>query len=331
MATAAAAAGVSVVSEVLRLSSARAGDGVRQLRTRRCSAARNACRPVRCQQTCSSLNRSTEASSSECSAAETTSRREALTSLVATALLAQLPSGRALASIDISEPVVTDKVFFTITVDGKPAGRIVVGVYGQAAPIGAQRFVDLAVGKQGVGYRRTLFTKVDPAFIQDVGVRSFSYGDTAADVGITGGPTSGQLLPELQAPGRPLHTKPWTVSLIVNNPLGSEGVSAKLIARDGKFINVEESTGPPRPNGSSFIITTRPCPELDSVNLVVGRVLEGQDIVQKLSQLPAAQDKTDNPFFKTAKMMGDVRATVAQAGFGRPFSRVVVASSGLMS
>ena len=40
-------------------------------------------------------------------------------------------------------------------------GRVVIGLYGDASPIGAQRFKDLASNLQGVGYRRSAFDKID--------------------------------------------------------------------------------------------------------------------------------------------------------------------------
>jgi hypothetical protein len=54
-------------------------------------------------------------------------------------------------------------------VDGKPEGKVVVEVYDDVA-IGGQRFIDLAKGKRGVGYRRS---KVD--LIEDVRIHSLLY------------------------------------------------------------------------------------------------------------------------------------------------------------
>ena len=62
------------------------------------------------------------------------------------------------------------------------------------------------------------------------------------------------------------------------------------------------------------------------------RVLEGMSVLQQLSQLPTAKANTDSPFFKTAKTIGDSRATVAEKGFGRPLGiKVVVKASNLLS
>jgi peptidyl-prolyl cis-trans isomerase B (cyclophilin B) len=61
-------------------------------------------------------------------------------------------------------------------------------------------------------------------------------------------------------------------------------------------------------------------------------VLEGMSVLQQMSQLPTAKANTDSPFFKTAKTIGDSRATVAEKGFGRPLGiKVVVKASNLLS
>lgn len=52
------------------------------------------------------------------------------------------------------------RVFFDMSVDGEPSGRIVVELYDDV-PVGAARFADLAQGKQGVGYRRTKFDAIN--------------------------------------------------------------------------------------------------------------------------------------------------------------------------
>lgn len=47
-------------------------------------------------------------------------------------------------------------MFLDVSVDRKPFGRIVVQLFDDV-PTGSQRFADLAVGKQGVGYRLSKF------------------------------------------------------------------------------------------------------------------------------------------------------------------------------
>jgi hypothetical protein len=50
-------------------------------------------------------------------------------------------------------------------VDSKPVGRIVVEV-DPAAGVGARRFLDLSVGVDGVGYRRTKIELIQDSYVQ---------------------------------------------------------------------------------------------------------------------------------------------------------------------
>jgi peptidyl-prolyl cis-trans isomerase B (cyclophilin B) len=48
-------------------------------------------------------------------------------------------------------------------------------------------------------------------------------------------------------------------------------ITEKFIARDGKFVTVQMQAGE-APNGTAFVITRGPAPDLDSTNLVIGKV-----------------------------------------------------------
>ena len=92
---------------------------------------------------------------------------------------------------------------------------------------------------------------------------------------------------------------------------------------------VVEEVGPPPPNGTAFCITTAAAPTLDGTSLVVGRVVEGMDLVQRIAALPTVPDNTGSPLFAAAKSIGDKRASVAELGFNRPYAKVVVKGSGV--
>ncbi len=62
------------------------------------------------------------------------------------------------------------QVYFDFGVDGKPVGRVVVEVFTDAPLVGSQRFLDLAQGKEGVGYRRS---KIN--FVQDVSLPAAAF------------------------------------------------------------------------------------------------------------------------------------------------------------
>jgi peptidyl-prolyl cis-trans isomerase B (cyclophilin B) len=45
------------------------------------------------------------------------------------------------------------RAYLDVRLEGQPLGRLTVELLPDAAPVGARRFADLAVGRQGVGYR----------------------------------------------------------------------------------------------------------------------------------------------------------------------------------
>ena len=98
---------------------------------------------------------------------------------------------------------------------------------------------------------------------------------------------------------------------------------------NGQFVTVTNVMGD-QPNGSSWSITTKAEPNLDGTNLVIGHVVEGQDVVDALSALPRVKDNSGSPFFKAGKAGGDGRARVAERAFGKPFAKIVISECGLL-
>jgi peptidyl-prolyl cis-trans isomerase B (cyclophilin B) len=295
------------------------------------------------------------------------SRRDALLAAAAMAAMAPIDSSRAAqtqTTIDtlppvttneaiarvaaaVPQPSITAEAFFDMAVDAEFVGRVVVGVYGDANPIAAARFLALAEGVQGLGYRRTQIDAVEydedvetkedtPSFLGSTGIRAFVIpGSTTPVTSLPGGASNEALLPELAAhrighddlPGN----KVGIVSLVVERGAPPPPPKERLVSVNGKFVKVADPP-PPGPNGTAFAVTVAPGAGkvLDRTNVVVGEVVEGLDVLNAIAALPTVKDNSASPFFAVAKTIGDKRATVAEQAFGKPFAKVTVAKCGVV-
>ncbi|KAL3824770.1 hypothetical protein ACJIZ3_020799 [Penstemon smallii] len=224
----------------------------------------------------------------------------------------------------------TKQAFLDVSINGEPIGRIIIGLYGDTVPAGTTRFSKLVTGAAGASYRRKEFVKIMPNYVQHGGLRS--YGTDAEVARKTGSDLAvDRLVYEWETQNENCQgTKnvAKSVSIIVRDPFKPEP-KVKLVARKGKLEIDQEEVGMD-PNGTEFVIATRDSPELDGSALVIGRVVEGMEVVERIGQVKTVQENTTSPYFRVAKLIGDKRAVVAERGFNRPYSKVVITNCGLI-
>lgn len=145
---------------------------------------------------------------------------------------------------------ITSRVYFDIDIDQEPAGRIVMGLFGNVVPKTANNFETLCRGNERIGntdmsYEGSTFHRIIPDFM------------------IQGG----------QKPGRSIYGKIYPDGRFPdeNFQLKHTGPGILSMANAGKDTN-----------GSQYFITTKRTPHLDGSHVVFGVVLDGWDVVKAI-------------------------------------------------
>lgn len=168
------------------------------------------------------------------------------------------------------DEVITSKVFFDITIDGKPVGRLLFGLFGKTVPRTVENFRALATGEKinavgkRIGYKGSGFHRIIKDFMIQGG--DFTRGDGRGGESIYGAKFEDENF-------KIRHTRRGLLSM---------------------------ANAGPNTNGSQFFVTSVPTPWLNNRHVVFGTLLSGhadnEKVLKMIENLP--KNANDGPKVK---------------------------------
>ncbi|ODV79288.1 uncharacterized protein CANTADRAFT_32251, partial [Suhomyces tanzawaensis NRRL Y-17324] len=163
-------------------------------------------------------------------------------------------------------PPITHKVYFDITEDDKPIGRITIGLFGTIVPKTVENFRQLAISEDPkFRYTDSIFHRVIPKFMLQGG--DYETGQGYGGKSIYGGKFDDENF-TLK------HDRPYRLSM----------------------ANAGRNT-----NGSQFFITTVVTSWLNNAHVVFGEVLDGFDVVDYIENVKTSAGNRPIKTIKIAK------------------------------